>query len=205
MSTRQQAAEERRHQIIEAALRVFSRKGFQKATNKDIADEAGVASPGLIYHYFQDKQDLFLSVLATYSPALKLTANAEMWMQEPPEVVLPQVAQTLLQTMRHPHLNSIIRLIVAEVVHRPEIAHFIYQHGTRHLLGFLYQYFARQVELGLMKPLDPAVLTKTFLGPYITHIITLDILALPTEFAPPEEVFIQQSLEIFLAGVRPTA
>ena len=50
-------AEERREQIIEAATFVFSRKGFQAATNKEIAAEAGIA-PGLIYHYFKDRQDL---------------------------------------------------------------------------------------------------------------------------------------------------
>ncbi|NIW45213.1 MAG: TetR family transcriptional regulator, partial [Gammaproteobacteria bacterium] len=51
--TRQQIFETRREEIIDAALRVFSEKGFNAATNKDIAKAAGIRSPGLIYHYFE--------------------------------------------------------------------------------------------------------------------------------------------------------
>ena len=36
---------DRRQQIIEAALKVFSTKGYHKATNKDIAQAAGGISP----------------------------------------------------------------------------------------------------------------------------------------------------------------
>jgi AcrR family transcriptional regulator len=39
--------EDRREQIIDAAMRVFAQKGFSGATNKDIAHEAGI-TPGLI-------------------------------------------------------------------------------------------------------------------------------------------------------------
>ena len=46
----EQDFEERRQQIIDGALEVFSEKGFEKATNKDIAEAAGIGSPGLIYH-----------------------------------------------------------------------------------------------------------------------------------------------------------
>nr|MCR5661372.1 TetR family transcriptional regulator [bacterium] len=52
-TSREEHAEARREQIIQAALKVFSEKGFLAATNKDIAAAAGIA-PGLIYHYFKD-------------------------------------------------------------------------------------------------------------------------------------------------------
>ncbi len=47
--------------ISRAAVRVFSREGFHHARMKAIAQEAGVAV-GTIYNYFQDKDDLLLSV-----------------------------------------------------------------------------------------------------------------------------------------------
>src|SRR5690348_12855530 len=40
---------ERRRQIIDGALQVFSSRGFAQATNKEIAQAAGIRSPGLIY------------------------------------------------------------------------------------------------------------------------------------------------------------
>ncbi len=53
----------RRAQLVQAAITLFSRVGYHVATVKDIADEAKV-SPGLIYQYVQDKQDLlFLALL----------------------------------------------------------------------------------------------------------------------------------------------
>nr|MDQ2998168.1 TetR/AcrR family transcriptional regulator [Chloroflexota bacterium] len=49
MTNEQPENSDRRQQIIAAALKVFSIKGFHKATNKDIAQAAGGISPGLIY------------------------------------------------------------------------------------------------------------------------------------------------------------
>lgn len=50
-------AEERREAILDAALSVFSRKGFNGTTTKDIAREAGV-SEALLYRHFPSKEDL---------------------------------------------------------------------------------------------------------------------------------------------------
>jgi len=51
----------RRQQIIVAAKRVFSAKGFNKATMEDIAKEAEL-SPGTIYLYFKNKDELYASL-----------------------------------------------------------------------------------------------------------------------------------------------
>ena len=62
--------EERRGQILRAAVKLFSDEGYYTTTISQIAREAGV-STGLIYQYFGDKDDiLFLSlklVLETYA------------------------------------------------------------------------------------------------------------------------------------------
>ncbi|MEA3435729.1 MAG: TetR/AcrR family transcriptional regulator [Thermodesulfobacteriota bacterium] len=53
--------ERRRQQIIVAAKRIFSAKGFNKATMEDIAVEAEI-SPGTIYIYFKNKDELYASL-----------------------------------------------------------------------------------------------------------------------------------------------
>ena len=53
--------ERRRQQIIVAAKRVFSAKGFTKATMEDIAKEAEL-SPGTLYLYFKNKDALYASL-----------------------------------------------------------------------------------------------------------------------------------------------
>ncbi|MGE0086166.1 MAG: TetR/AcrR family transcriptional regulator [Desulfococcaceae bacterium] len=53
--------ERRRQQIMIAAKRVFSVKGFSRATMEDIAKEAEL-SPGTLYLYFKNKDELFSSL-----------------------------------------------------------------------------------------------------------------------------------------------
>jgi AcrR family transcriptional regulator len=53
--------ERRRQQIMVAAKRVFSSRGFSRATMEDIAREAEL-SPGTLYLYFKNKDELYASL-----------------------------------------------------------------------------------------------------------------------------------------------
>lgn len=55
-------ADDRLEQICEAALTVFSAKGYRRARMNEIADAAGVA-PGTLYLYVEGKEALFLLVV----------------------------------------------------------------------------------------------------------------------------------------------
>lgn len=55
-------AEQSRRQVLDAALRLFSRRGYRATTVRDIADEAGV-STGNVYHHFEDKEQIFRTLL----------------------------------------------------------------------------------------------------------------------------------------------
>ena len=58
----QQRSEETRAKIIEAAIKLFSTRGFNAASVDDICKEAGI-SKGAFYHHFESKQLLFLALL----------------------------------------------------------------------------------------------------------------------------------------------
>lgn len=60
---KEQLTEQRRKQILDAALAVFSRKGYGQSTIPDIAREGGIAV-GTIYNYYPSKRDILVSVLA---------------------------------------------------------------------------------------------------------------------------------------------
>jgi AcrR family transcriptional regulator len=64
-SKREQMREERRQQILEAALVVFGQKGFHAANVSDVAAQAGV-SQGTIYWYFESKDDLLEAALLSF-------------------------------------------------------------------------------------------------------------------------------------------
>jgi len=58
----QQRSEETRAKITEAAIKLFSTRGFNAASVDDICQEAGI-SKGAFYHHFESKQALFLALL----------------------------------------------------------------------------------------------------------------------------------------------
>jgi AcrR family transcriptional regulator len=65
VSKREQLRGERRRQILEAALAVFSEKGFNAANVSDVAARAGV-SQGTIYWYFESKEELLTQALRSF-------------------------------------------------------------------------------------------------------------------------------------------
>ncbi|HKP91154.1 MAG TPA: TetR/AcrR family transcriptional regulator [Thermoleophilaceae bacterium] len=67
---------DKRRLILDAAIRVFARKGFHHCRVSDVADEAGVAY-GLVYHYFDSKEEI-LNRLFTERWQLMLDAIVEI-------------------------------------------------------------------------------------------------------------------------------
>ena len=62
----QERSIEKKEQIVDAGLKMFSVKGYHKTNTKEIAAEAGV-SIGTFYAYFADKRDLFMEVFSRYN------------------------------------------------------------------------------------------------------------------------------------------
>ena len=58
---KQREKEQRRQEIISAARKIFSQKGFNSATMEEIASEAEL-SPGTLYLYFKNKEELHTSL-----------------------------------------------------------------------------------------------------------------------------------------------
>lgn len=63
--TRPNVENERRQQILEAAMNCFSRKGYYPSSMDDIAAELSF-SKALIYYYFKTKRDIFLAILENW-------------------------------------------------------------------------------------------------------------------------------------------
>ena len=66
---RRLSAEERREGILEAALAVFSRRGYHPSSIDEIAQAAGI-SKALIYEHFASKEELHVSLIEMYAGEL---------------------------------------------------------------------------------------------------------------------------------------
>ena len=62
MSPRPDVSEERKSQILQAAINVFSRRGFHQARMEDIAEEAGL-SKAAVYLYYKSKDTVIAALL----------------------------------------------------------------------------------------------------------------------------------------------
>src|SRR3712207_4808668 len=69
--------DKRREAILEAAARLYARRGFQGASVADLAKECGT-SKALIYHYFPSKDDILYEVMAAHLDALVDAADDAM-------------------------------------------------------------------------------------------------------------------------------
>lgn len=61
---RSDVSEERRSQILDAAVAVFARLGFHQARMDDIVQEAGL-SKGALYWYFKSKDEIVMAILSS--------------------------------------------------------------------------------------------------------------------------------------------
>jgi AcrR family transcriptional regulator len=155
---------DRRAQILEAAFEEFSAKGFKGATIKSIARAASLQSPALIYWYFPDKEALFREVLETRIPFLRTVRDPAGLLDLPPEEVLPGIARRYLSTFDDKATQGMARLLIGEVMRRPEVAEIFGNAVIQRVLGFLKSYMARQVELGRLRPHDVRASARAFIG-----------------------------------------
>ncbi|HET7571283.1 MAG TPA: TetR/AcrR family transcriptional regulator [Gaiellaceae bacterium] len=110
--------EEKRRLILDAAVRVFAQKGFHTSRVGDIAEEAGVAH-GLLYHYFDSKDQLLETVFHENWSVLLERVRAVEDTDEPAWEQLRHVAAIILRTWKHE--PDVVRVVVREIARTPEI------------------------------------------------------------------------------------
>jgi TetR/AcrR family fatty acid metabolism transcriptional regulator len=111
-TARQQAAQDKRRQILDAAVRVFARQGFHACRVSDIADEAGVAY-GLVYHYFPSKDAVLDTLfLERWNVMLDVIREADAG-EGPAREKLQAIAGFIVDSYRHD--PDLMKVIIVEV------------------------------------------------------------------------------------------
>ncbi len=118
MTDRSIAQEEKRRLLLDAAVRVFARKGYHTCRVGDIAEEAGVAH-GLLYHYFASKEEVLETVFRENWSDLLEAVKAVEESGEPARDQLRQVAAILLRSWRRD--PDLVRVLVREVARSPQV------------------------------------------------------------------------------------
>ena len=194
--------EARRQQIIDGALRVFSTKGFLAATNKDVAEAAGINSPALIYHYFDSKEDLLRAVVEIHAAPMKLLTQTDSLMAMPPAQVLTLFGRAFLDMMEDPKMTACMRVLIGEAMRSPEFAEILGNAGVLRIRRLLADYIQHQMDEGVLRAMDPLVAAHCFMGPFQTYAMMRIILRLPGSPPIDPESLVAAQVDIFLRALQ---
>jgi AcrR family transcriptional regulator len=112
------AADDKRRLILDAAVRVFARRGFDNSRVGDVAKEAGVAY-GLVYHYFGSKDAVLEAVFREQWGRLLAAGALAEETGETAREQLALVVKIVLRTWRDD--PDLVRLLVREITRNPHI------------------------------------------------------------------------------------
>ena len=201
MARTPKVVEDRREQLIDAAMRVFSQKGFTRATNRDIAREAGI-TPGLIYHYFENKEALLKAVIEERSPLKVFRSLPSQVMALSPEAFLRLLLKQVLGVVEGAQFIQLIRVFVPEAIHNPEVAPIALP-MFQQVLSFLEDYWRAKMESGELRQTDPALPPQVLLSCIMGFVLRRQIVHDPAALQYTHEQITDAVIDTMLKGLVP--
>ena len=201
MARTPKVVEDRREQILDAALRAFAQQGFARTTNKDIAREAGI-TPGLIYHYFESKEALFRAIIDSRSPLQVVRTPPPHLLDQPPEVALRHFIQQLLAIAEGEPFVQLIRLFLPEVIHNPAAAPVGFG-GLDELARFVERYLADGMARGDLRQGDAALIAQVLLNSLMGAVLRRQIIRDPAMLRYSQGELAESIAAVALHGLLP--
>lgn len=109
--TRQEQKDARREQVLVAGLDLFVRNGYYGTTTKEIAETLGI-SPGLMFHYFKSKDELYIELLTELNKGMSTaTGMPEFSKMNPLEIFEKMLAVIIGSFKESPHSAKFFLLV----------------------------------------------------------------------------------------------
>ncbi len=191
--------QKRREVILEAAAKAFAKKGYQRATIKEIAQEAGIA-PGTIYLYFDDKRTLLLSI----AEQLINLVPQELPDPEPNAAQVRDFIHRLLDerlAMIEEHRAFFHALTAAMWTDDKLRTRYL-----RQILAPIWEVIESFLEIGMdsgkVRQLDPQIVARSMIGSIF--LFTMISEQPPGDYlsAPYRERLVDEMTEFFFQGIR---
>lgn len=188
----------REQEIMEAAVKVFSKKGFSGATTREIAAEAGVAE-GTIFRYFKTKKDILLSLAGPF--IVESLANVMDEVKgETDEVVLKAILKNRLNLVKNN--IDLIRLIFTEAQFHHEIREQFIENVAMKAAGMLERFISERIWEGEYKEIKPQIASRALVGMAIIFVMWKDFLMGNKYIQFNDEEVIDNIIDIFLYGIK---
>ena len=159
------AATDRRAQLLDVAIDLFSRKGFGGATTKEIATAAGVTE-AIIFRHFATKQELYKAILDTRCA----TPDAQAWFSETrqfmenndDEGLFRALITVIIQCKREDARFE--RLMLHAALEGHEIAIMHHNQCAKPIGLQLIEYVAGRQQEGALRQIDPMTVIVAVAG-----------------------------------------
>ncbi len=158
-------ASERREQLLEIAIDLFSRRGFNGTTTREIAAAAGVTE-AIIFRHFETKDQLYTAII---DQKVK-SASASEWIagiriamdKNDDEAVIKGLIHAIIMT--HKTDPKFERLMLYAALEGNEIALLYMRKVTALIVEDFRSYFLRRQAQGRMSPMGPDVALSAIVG-----------------------------------------
>lgn len=192
--------EERRRLIVEAAVTLFSQKGFRGTTTKEIA-EAARCSEATLFKYFATKEELYSAILeakAIIEETLAKAASAAA-RKDDAGVFRAVGLEILTQTEHDP---SLMRLLLYSALEGHELSELFFRFRVRRLHEFLRAYIQGRMDDGVFRPMDPLVAARAFVGMVIHYLLIHEIFGVKRPSHASPERIVETFVMLFLNGIK---
>ena len=140
------------HKVLEAAVKVFSRKGFSGARIDEIAKEAGMSKTNMLY-YFKTKKELYQVVIVRVLRRWLSTLGNLHSDDQPIDVITTYVSKKMQMSQQYPEVS---RLIAMETMGGAQVVGDFLQTELHAWIKVKGQVFLKWQNEGLMAPIEPA-------------------------------------------------
>ena len=192
--------EARPGEIVEAALRLFSDRGFAATKLEDVATAAGIGK-GTIYLYFPTKEDLFRAVVR--QAVLPNLTAAEALLQNPDTSaadILRAIAERFLLLL-DTDLTAVPKLVIAESGNFPAIARFYAEEVVLKGMALIRGVLARGIERGEFRPIDLDGALPLFSAPMLLLLLWKHSLGRHTDIQFNPRAVVATHLDVLLRGL----
>ena len=187
---------ERREAILQAAIRVFAKKGYHGCRIADVAREAGVAY-GLVYHYFQNKEDLLSSVFDESFGQFVRLLDAIAATEGPAAQKVEEIVAAAFDAYQT--APESIRVLILEVLRSPVFREAEQRDAFQEAIRLIASVLRRGVERGELRAIDPFVGATALFGAIEMALTTL-VMQTPGSDLGNVDLARRGVVEIFLRG-----
>jgi AcrR family transcriptional regulator len=162
-----------RARILDAALQMVGANGLAALSMDELAEQAQV-SRATLYRLFPGKSALFTNLIYEFSPLAPVTELLTARQDDPPGVVMPQIARVVYRTVFGGGENRVgmLRALLFEVSSLGPDTEEAAREVIGKLVGSLAMYLTAQMAAGRLRRTTPLLALQSFVGPIFFHLMT---------------------------------